>query len=198
MPTVTAALLKELLKRRNYKVYTDGRPNIIGVRSAILNGGNYDDRCYVFWNEGDKEFFHDYTITTDPGLRYLNQPIAGSKGTAILVEGQYVDCWMLGKHRQKQDALIQIAGAVKVYRDNNRDSKLDAVAGTIDTGYFGINLHHGSLDNAEQIGGWSAGCQVWRYADAHQKLIKKFRELSKTYKFDKFSYTLVKIEDLGV
>lgn len=186
----------EVLKKKNYIIYEDHRPNIVGIRSKTRSAGTYDDTCVVWWKDGNQQRFHTYTITTDPGLTYMKYPLAGTKGTAILVPGQYVDCYQLGLHRGKQKALIQTGGKVKVYRDNNKDGILNTDPSTIQEGYFGINLHHGSISDAPVINGWSAGCQVWRYNRPHQELIENFRNLSQKHKFNRFTYTLILEEDV--
>lgn len=191
--------LKEILAKKNYKDFstTPGVPMIIGVRTANAKVNTYDDLVYVYYAEktvpaNDLKYFYEiYSITTVPGLDYLKTPIAGTKGTAILVPGQYEGAWVLGLHRGKQEALIQQGGQVRVYRDPNKDDKLDFDAKTIDTGYFGIDLHHAGVIDTGVVGKWSAGCQVWEHVDEHVKLINDFKRLSSTYHFTRFSYTLL-------
>jgi hypothetical protein len=49
-----------------------------------------------------------------------------------------------------------------VYRDNNKNDVIDFVSQSLDTGVFGINLHHASATGESvQVDGWSAGCQVF-------------------------------------
>jgi hypothetical protein len=47
-------------------------------------------------------------------------------------------------------------GAMKIYRDGNKDNKIDEV--NVQVGLFGINLHRAGLGSF--IDNWSAGCQV--------------------------------------
>lgn len=195
MLNLTKDQIISALSAKSYKIFDNYIPNIVGIRSATRSAGTFDDSLYTWWKDGDNEVLHNYTITTDPGLTYLRQPIAGSKGTAILVPGQYFECYRLGSHRGKQEALIQTGGMIKVYRDNNKDGILNMDPSTIQEGYFGINLHHGAINDGEVINGWSAGCQVWRYHTPHELLIKDFKALSTKYKFEKFTYTLLQEED---
>jgi hypothetical protein len=189
---ITLADIKAVMLQRGYQVFSaNGVPNIVGVRSSDRDGEDFDDTCFVWWNDLGKEEVHQYTITTNPGTYYLKNPISNAIGTAILVPGQYKDCWELGSHKGKQKALIQTCGQVRVYRDRNKDGVLNMDTSTIDTGFFGINLHHGSLNDPDVIGQWSAGCQVWKYHGAHEILMNKFHELSKKYHFNRFSYTLL-------
>lgn len=189
---LTKEQIEKVLIAKRYMLYAN-KPNLIGVRSSILTDieDAYNDKLYAFW--GDE--FHDYTITTHPGLYYLKNPIPGTKGTAILVEGQYKDCWTLGLHKQKQFALCQTSGEVFVYRDNNKDTMLSFDPKTIEKGYFGIDLHFGSVYDTNVIDKWSAGCQVFRYHQAHQDLMQKLKALSEKGNFTTFSYTLLKQSD---
>lgn len=196
MNDISLADVKEVMQQKNYKIFEEeGIPNIVGIRNAIHSADWYDDLCWVWWKESGIEERHLYTITTHPGFYYLQHPIAETKGTAILVPGQYIDCWELGMHRGKQFALCQRGGKVKVYRDPNKDRIMDFDPSTIEEGWFGIDLHHGALDDSDVIGPWSAGCQVWRYAKAHMQLMEKFKELSHRYNYKKFSYTLLLQKD---
>lgn len=192
---ITLGDVKNVMIEKGYKIFNDGRPNIIGVRNATFDiGDEYNDRAWVWWNDG-KENVHTYTITTHPGYHYLQRPIKGTNGTAILVPDQYIDCWTLDYHLGKQYALCQRGGEVKVYRDNNRDTILNCDPATIDKGYFGIDLHHGTIYDTNVIGPYSAGCQVWRYHQPHFDLMIQFRHLSEKYKFKWFSYTLLLQQD---
>lgn len=184
--------IKKVLIRKEYQIFTgEGVPNIIGIRNSAIKSNSYNDKCWVFWNEGLTEIVHSYTITTHPGFYYLQNPIKGTDGTAILVPGQYIGCWELGMHRGKQFALCQRTGQVRVYRDNNRDTIQDFDPKTIDTGYFGIDLHHGSISDSDIVDRYSAGCQVWRYHEPHADLMQQFKKSSEINKFSKFSYTLL-------
>jgi hypothetical protein len=195
---ITLDDIKAVMNSKGYEIFTkEGVPNIVGIRNATRDDVKdfYDDICWVWWNDSGIETRHYYTITTHPGHYYLEHPIAGTKGTAILVPGQYIDCWILDMHRGKQFALCQREGQVRVYRDDNKDTVLDYDPKTIDTGFFGIDLHHGSIDDSDVIGPWSAGCQVWRYSKPHAQLMDEFKELSEENNFKRFSYTLLLQED---
>ena len=120
-----------------------------------------------------------------------------AKGTAILVPGQHIDKWELGMHRGKHLALCQRGGPVPVYRDSDKDAELDMNDKTIESGYFGINLHHAGLNDADIIGLYSAGCQVWRYHHPHLELMQSFQFLSNKYNFKFFSYTLINQEEFN-
>lgn len=184
-----------IMSEKGYTVWDSAYPNIVGIRNSSREAKDFDDICWVWWRENGKQVVHNYTITTNPGLHYLQHPIAGTSGTAILVPGQYRNCWILAMHRGKQFALCQRNGEVKVYRDDNKDTVLDYRPETITEGYFGIDLHNAGLNNPETVGPWSAGCQVWRYHEAHEELMQDFKRLGEDYNFSRFTYSLLNQED---
>lgn len=189
--------VKKVLFDKGYDMFSGFVPNIVGIRNTIKESNAFDDRAFAWWQENGVEESHDYTITTNPGYYYLQNPIAGTKGTAILVPGQYKDCWELGMHRGKQFALCQRLGQVRVYRDADKDKALDMDPKTIDTGFFGIDLHNAGVNDPVVVDQWSAGCQVWEYHEAHQKLMHKIEQLGKGGGFDRYSYTLLTQEDFA-
>ena len=107
-----------------------------------------------------------------------------------MVPGQYRGLWRIGIHKGKYKALVQNR-PVTVYRDNNKDSVYDIEAATINTGVYGINLHHAGTDSTE-VNNWSAGCQVIaRLRDFQQLMSIISKQNSNT-----FTYTLLKEEEL--
>ncbi len=154
-------LVKKLMVQKNYTVFNEPfMLNIVGVRSIDKTVDIFNDVIVLFWNEytqhGLEQNYLIFPATTDPGLMWLKK-LMNPKGTAILLPGQYD--YKLGMHKNKYRALIQ-AGQVKVYRDKNKDNKHDLDPSTIDTGYFGINIHHAGVVVPKYIGPHSAGCQV--------------------------------------
>lgn len=125
---------------------------IIGVRSKADQPNQFDDKIYLISKNG----FWGFDATTNAGASWLQKPM-NPKGTAVLKPGYY--WYKLGTH-SGYEALVQ-AAAVTVYRDNNKDLKIDEIAGTEETGWFGINIHRAN-DSAisKFVNLWSAGCQV--------------------------------------
>lgn len=163
----------ELIHKIGGVVFTDPYLlNLVAIRD-LDNPDEWNDLLIYFYYDDMNKVHVTYVdeFTTDPGLKYLKNPI-NSSGTAIVVEGWYRKLWKLGKHKGKYDALVQNT-PVKVYRDYNRDSRFDTNIASIETGMFGINLHHASQYNsAEEVGAWSAGCQVIRNFDDWLKFIR--------------------------
>lgn len=192
--------IEQVMIRKGYSFFKGVyNLNIIGVRSkeSVKQSNKFDDILIVAfglatsgYNSSTKLIF---AATTDPGIKSLKAPM-NSKGTAILVPGQYRGSHKLGLHQGKYEALVQCA-PVKVYRDANRDDILDVDKRTIDTGMFGINIHKAGIASTI-VDGWSAGCQVL----AIEKDYAIFMDLCKKQKLagygDKFTYTLLEEKDL--
>lgn len=189
----------QALKRKNYRTFDDGKPhhlNIVAVRSHSSRFDNFDDTLYLIYrNEDGKQVAHQYKITTDPGSYYSKTKLLNEDGVAILVPGQYVDTYLLGKHRGKYEALVQRGGKVKVWRDGNRDDQLDR-AGRIYEGWYGINIHRARAQGTtSRVGSYSAGCQVFQNADEFRTLISLANK-SQDHRRGRFTYTLLEQADL--
>ena len=128
-----------------------------------------------------------FKCTTDPGVYYLKKA-----ATAILVHNrQYRGAFKLGKHRGKYEALVQTGNKVSIWRDRNRDDKLDLGTDEI-SGYFGINIHRANSQRVSQIvGPHSAGCQVIQDPEEYKIFIDLCKLQIKHLGYKKFSYTLL-------
>lgn len=164
--------------------------NIISVRSERRQAGVYDDYLFVVYRDEFGQWVQNqWPVTTDSGLYYLEHPM-NPNGTAILKEGQYRGAYQIGKHQGKYDALVQ-RKPVKVYRDSNRDQTLDFNPITIESGLFGINIHRSSLTRfPDEIGKWSAGCTVFKYAKHFDDFMSICNKAAKKFG-NSFTYTLI-------
>ena len=166
---------------------------LYGIRSPGRTVNSFDDALGVCWNEGDGIWRSEiWSGTTDPGLKYMVEPL-NSEGCAILVPGQYLDTWTIGIH-YNYEALCQYGGEVSVFRDNNRDNKMDLDPATIISGYFGINIHASTLTpgaTAGHVGGYSAGCQVHATEAGFSRMMELARLQIANNGRDRFSYTLL-------
>lgn len=188
---------RRIFQRKNYIFQEDElRLNIIGIRNLDANADFFDDELVVIWKEHGRHQVKRYPITTDPGKGYLQSVMLNPKGTAILKAGQYRNAYKLGLHRSKYVALVQRSGPVTVYRDDNRNGSLDFMAGNIDTGYFGINIHKAGT-NSTNVNKWSAGCQVFKREAHFNELINLCKKSERKHGAGtKFTYTL--LEKRGV
>ena len=140
---------------------------ILGVRSNEDIYNSYDDKFYEF--EGEK-FIRVLTGTTNAGSGVLRGGFLkyNKRGVAVLKADEwYYNVWSYGLHRGKMPALIQKGRRVKVYRDGNKNTKVEQI-GEPELGWYGINYHTNTYDFSLAnlkivkwaIGYWSAGCQV--------------------------------------
>jgi hypothetical protein len=133
--------------------------NLVVVRRHLH--GLPDDLTVSYQSEKGSWITESFPCTTTPSTKFLVNPV-NPAGSAILVAGQYQGAYTRGKHRGRK-AIVQV-GEVTVYRDDNRDTIANEDASSIQTGFFGINIH-------DDRGG-SAGCIL-----APQCVINRLREL---------------------
>jgi hypothetical protein len=183
--------IAEALRQKDYLLFI--RPfelNIVGERSQNATANSFDDKMHVFYKtEDDAWMYHCYPCTTDPGTYWLNSPM-NEEGTAILVPGQYLNCYSIGLHKQKYEALRQVR-PITVVRDHDRNSILDFDSAKKDTGIFGVNIHRASAwGTTKCIDKYSAGCQVFQNADDFAAFMAMCHQHAKRYD-NSFTYTLL-------
>ena len=183
--------LRVLLKHKGYKVFT--RPyelNIVGLRSNSVIPNRFDDEIHVFYKVSPLKWnYHVYKATTDPGTFWLHNP-SQEQGTAILYQGQFVNAYRIGMHREQYQALVQ-QKAVTIIRDYNRDATLDFYNGRKTKGLFGINIHRANkTGTTKTVDKNSAGCQVFESAIAFEEFLRLCEQHSKLYG-NHFTYTLI-------
>lgn len=192
--------LIEVMKGKGYAVYdtpsTDWNLNIVGIRASDPEPGTFNDTLTVFQRfQGSWEISY-YPITTDPSLYYLRHPVS-SAGAAILKEGQYKGAYKLDIHNRGLDtghlALCQRLKPVTVYRDSNRDEKLNLIERKTQTGMFNINIHRTSEDYIQRQR-FSAGCQVFAEQRQFADFIRICQAGQKAFG-NKFTYTLLHERD---
>ena len=185
---------EKILKSKGYSYFTNGiyNLNIIGVRSkdSKESVNVFNDALILIYSAEDGKHIEVFPITTDPGLYYLKNNLS-IKGCAILKEGQVRGGWQIGLHQGKYKALVQ-KKPVTVYRDSNKDSKLDFV--NEETGMFGINIHK-SGESSTQVDRWSAGCQVFARVKDFNKFMNLVQKGNNKYG-NSFTYTLINETDL--
>ena len=198
MQKYTINELIDEMSRLGHKVFTEGDYNIntIAVRSNQNFDGNsvknlFLDKLFIFYKIKGEWIIRDYDVTTVPGLIYFNQPYNPSYGTAILVPGQYRGCYQLGYH-YSYPALVQV-GMVSCYRDTDRDSIIDMEPNSVQSGYYGINIHY-AMDNVQTIDNFSAGCTVLKHgpvSNTYKQFLWNYQNsIANGYK-NLFTYTLI-------
>ena len=146
---------------------------IVGVRSNEDAPNKYDDKFYLFNGE---QFVKVVTGTTNPGTPILQGGFLkyNKVGAAVVKADEwYYDVWKFGLHQGKMPALRQIGNFI-VYRDGDKDGKSEEIGVPITGSGYGINFHTCSyLEKVvgENIGGWSAGCQVVNNTEQYYMII---------------------------
>lgn len=190
---------KALFEKKGYSYFTKGtyNLNIIGIRSNQHNRvtNKYDDCLVVIYNTEKGWRREIYSITTEPGLTLIKNP-SNSKGTAILVPGQYRGAYAVDLHKGKYKALCQRLKPVKVYRDNNKNDVYDLLPEKIENGMLGINIHRSNeFYITSSINNYSAGCQVFDDPNEFNRFMR-IVEKAKSIWGNSFTYTLINEEDL--
>ena len=161
--------------------------NIVGIR-------NNSDKDKDIFNDTilliDDKNIYAFKSTTDPGKFWTKNPIKETSGVANLLEGWYPNVYQIGIHRGEK-ALVQSGAPVTVWRDVDKNFEYDADVDNVQTGYFGINLHH-AYGNPEHIGRWSAGCQVIQ--DWQDRVL--FINLIESYPVHSYNYLLLNTNDI--
>ncbi len=180
-----------VMKEKGYAFFEKGcnNLNIIGIRNDQLITNAFDDTLCCIYRNVYGWVTRYWRITTDPGRYYAEHP-CNDKGTAVLVPGQYRGAFTLGWHKGRYEALVQYK-PVTVYRDNNKDHKIDT--GRTETGMFGINIHKAGRKSV-QVDRWSAGCQVFAVEKDFDDFMR-ICEYSAVLYGPVFTYTLLERKD---
>jgi len=152
------------------KAWIDAEMNIRGWVKPVND---------LVWIRTDQSFdnkFADYVVrfnnrvadmilpcSTTPGDFYIFNPltVGGITGAAVACEQQ-----VIGSHKFVTSGTwsslwlgapyFYQSGAIEIYRDGNKDRKLDKAVKT--KGWYGINFHRGGVGSF--VDNWSAGCMV--------------------------------------
>jgi hypothetical protein len=193
--------IKGIMAAKEYTFFTKGtfNVNIVGIRSSITTANLFDDTMLLIYkNKKDQWEVISSVITTDPGEKYLMYPL-NDKGTAILVPGQYLGAYRLDIHARSNpkfahEGLCQRGAKLKVWRDGNRNTTLDHDPESLDEGWFGINIHRSKVGEADYVGSYSAGCQVFKNSTDYKLFMDVIKRAKRTYG-NSFSYTLLEEKD---
>jgi hypothetical protein len=185
--------VKQALLLKGYTFFTGNlNLNMVGIRTKNRKVDNWDDFFCLLWEEnGQKHIWVNEEFTTDPGIYYLQTKLLNEKGCAFVKPGQYRSLWEIGQHNGKYKAFVQ-TGRIDVYRDRDKNNYLNPETSTLDSGFFGINQHHGY--GAQVVGPNSAGCQVHRRPEELQYVLQMAERSIPLYG-KKFTYTLLEETD---
>ena len=184
-------MIQATLLQKGFKTFS--RPfelNIVGIRSNSTKPNSFDDTLNIYYKSSDDKWqFHQFAATTDPGTYWLMNPM-NPQGTAIVKHGQYINSHRIGMHRGKYLALVQ-QRPLTIIRDYDRNATLDFMNGKEETGIYGINIHHASVNGTTRtVDKYSAGCQVFANINDFT-LFMQLAERHKQLYGNDFTYTLI-------
>jgi hypothetical protein len=169
-----AAALVDYGRKHNWEVRTgEGRYNIFYVQGMFPSGvknentpNQFNDSRFLVEVNPNPRLVGAWEASIEPGSHYTKQPM-NSQGTAqIQVPGHY-KAWRIGKHKNRELALVQVA-PVDIIRDKNRNGKLDE-GDEKEHSQIGANQH--SASDQKFVDGASAGCPVGRTSKGHQEFM---------------------------
>lgn len=138
-----------------------------------------------------------YQGTTDPGARSIKKGGMPGTGAPFLVYGFHPEIWVVALHRGKYEALCSLNSKgcrpQSYIRDKDRNFSLADQKEKVQYGYIGINLHRAALNPVENIGPYSEGCQVVKYAPDYYDLIADVRIYLKN---DLINYCIMDYTDM--
>jgi len=186
-------ILKKV-KDHGYKVFSSGDYdlNIIGVRTIKNRKDNeFDDKIVIAYLLNGKWIVESGEATTDAGRYWLTKP--DYKACAVYVHPQQArGAYKLDLHRGKYTALCQ-RKPVLFWRDGNKDSHVDYSCSLAYYDTIGLNIHRATSKKggSTYVERWSAGCQVWKHASDHERMIELCKLQIEKYKWENFTYTLI-------
>lgn len=174
--------IKKIYAAVGLTLFADGRVNIACFRGKERKANAFDDSLYTVRYDKRKDRWEiaKYRATVDPGLTQLQNPTfpeAQKNGTAIVCEHQTVNFkWeTIGKGQYNHACLLQ-AEPIWLYRDKNKDDKLDFVNKELNPS-AGICIHcFGNYGETERVNNRSAGCtDVWSWNEYKTRFIPSLK-----------------------
>ena len=183
-----------------FKVFENGPYdlNLFGIRSKNRTANEFDDLIGCAYLEGRTWRVQYWPATTDPGTLKGELATKNPKGAAILAPGQYRGAYKIWQHKSYTALVQQGKNPVTVYRDDTGDTRLDFDPATLETGFFGINIHASSSDPynddkiSTQVSGWSEGCCVHATSSGFRAMMDLCNKQIKAHPtWETFTFTLL-------
>ncbi len=190
--------LKHVFEQKGYAFFERGsyNLNLFGIRGSSSLANEFNDWLGLAFKDafGNKQTIC-FKASTNPGYYWLKKEMGNSKGTAILIPGQYRQCWKLGSHRGYEALQQSDKAGFKVWRDNNANGVLDE-SGQVHKDVSGLNCHTTSFTrDVDKVGKYSAGCQVIQDDLDFQTFLSIIKKSAAKYG-NYFTYTLLRENDL--
>lgn len=136
------------------------KTEFVWIRTDQVLDNKFSDICIRF-NGGNADMIMG--CSTVAGDYYIFNPltVGGITGAALACEQQQINSHKYVSSPNWKSLWLGApyfhqVGAVEIYRDGNKDRKLDKNIKT--KGFYGINFHRAGLGSF--VDNWSAGCQV--------------------------------------
>jgi hypothetical protein len=197
MSKYTREQIEKAVLDKGYKYFynNDYNLNIVGIRNSTPGRSVtniFDDHITVAYKVNGAWIYEEWMATTEPGKKAVLQ-YTNPNGVAILVPGQYRNCYGIRLHAGQYEALGQNK-PVKIWRDKNKDMVFDFVDEV--TGVFGINIHRSNpTTESTYVENWSEGCQVFKKVKDFNKFMSLCRQ-SRNIWGNEFTYTLIESKDI--
>lgn len=159
-PLTFAATKQFIDTEMNIRGWVKPVNDFVWIRTDQTFDNKFADICVRFKNRIPDLIM---PCTTTPGDFYIFNPltVGGITGAAVACEQQVIASHKFvtapdWKHLWLNAPYFYQNGAIEIYRDGNKDRKLDKMVKT--KGHYGINFHRGGIGSL--VDQWSAGCMV--------------------------------------
>jgi hypothetical protein len=192
--------IQTLFNKKGYKFFTgEFNTNLIGIRMNDQKLNKFSDLfLLIYMDHSNKWHVERATGTTVPG-DYYHYNYHNPNGLGIIVPDQYRGAFKSGLHRGRP-ALIQNT-TFKVFRDTNKDGKIDKVNIMDAPPSSGFNFHNAVSTKfpnkiyMENIGKFSEGCQVLANRVKYQMFLDIIEYSMNLWNSNSSTYTLLEEDD---
>lgn len=182
-------------ERGAYNVNTIAIRNKANDESGELVPDQYNDLLLAVFKDPHGQWqMYAHRATTIPGLVYFQQPMNKAFGTGVLVPGFYKGVYKFGKHNGLP--ALQQQGNFKVYRDKDRDNRLDLNEIQVCGPECAFNLHY--YWGQTNVHNASAGCIVTMLnaaSEEYNRLMHLYKVAADIYG-NSFSLALIRETEL--
>ncbi len=169
--------------------------NIFGIRSKNTSEIEFSDILgLAYFDSFTNPVILSFPATTNPALYWINHRNMSRNGAAILVPGQYENCWMIGKHNNIYEELVQKGTHnFKVWRNFDTKDQLDKKKIYNDVTVLNVNTNS-IIRDIDKQGQYNAGCQIIQHDLDFQIFLSILKKSASLYG-SVFSYTLFEEKD---
>lgn len=193
--------MKNLFLEKGYKFFEGAfNTNLIGIRMNKQELDKFSDLFLLIYMDHLNNWHVEKAIgTTVPG-DYYHKNYSNPDGLGIIVPGQYRGAFKSGLHKGRP-ALIQNT-TFKVFRDTNKDGKIDKVNIQDAPPWMRFDFHDAHSEMfpykifLENVGKFSEGCQVLANRVKYKMFLDIIEYSMKVWNSSTVTYTLLEENDL--